>query len=71
MKFEIKYRHIVFVVILIVLLVVGVPIIINEVYKCNSGYITLWEAKDVLAYYGAALGGGATLIALIITIMFT
>lgn len=33
--------------------VVGVPIIINECYKANCGYITLWSAEDVLAYYGA------------------
>lgn len=42
-------------------LIVGVPIIINECYKTNSGYMTMWDAADVLAYYGTNLrsaGGG-------------
>ena len=34
------------------LLIVGVPILINELYKKNSGYITMREAADVLNYYG-------------------
>ena len=29
-------------------LIVGVPIIINECYKMNSGYMTMWSAADVL-----------------------
>ncbi len=35
----------------VLFLVVGVPIIINECYKIG-GSITLWNAADVLAYYG-------------------
>ena len=31
------------------LLIVGVPIIINECYKTNSGYMTMWGAADALA----------------------
>ena len=33
----------------IIVFVVGVPIIINESYKANSGYVTLWTAADVLS----------------------
>ena len=47
------------------------PVLINELYKVNKGYITLWDAKDVLAYYGAALGAVCTVIALIMTILYT
>ena len=44
------------------LLIVGVPIIINECYKTNSGYMTMWGAADALAYYGAIIASiGAAL----------
>lgn len=33
----------------------GVPAIINELYKLNKGYITLWGASEVLSFYGAVL----------------
>ena len=39
----------------IIVFVVGVPIIINESYKANSGYVTLWTAADLLSYYGAII----------------
>lgn len=51
--------------------IVGVPIVINELYKCDKGYITVWEGSDVLAYYGSLLGAAATIIALVVTIIFT
>ena len=38
------------------ILIFAVPVIINELYKENTGYITLWGAKEVLAYYGIILG---------------
>lgn len=37
-------------------LVVGIPVIINELYKKNTGYMTLWGAKEVLSYYAVILG---------------
>lgn len=46
--------------IVLLLLIVGVPVVINELYKRNSGYMTIWGAADVLSYYGmiiAALVG--------------
>ena len=43
-------------------LIAGVPIIINECYKTNSGYMTIWGAADALAYYGAIIASiGAAL----------
>lgn len=54
-----------------VFLIAGIPIAINEVYKMGAGYVTLWEAKDVLNYYGAILGSFVTIAGLVITIRFT
>ena len=55
----------------LVVLVVGVPILINELYKQNKGYITVWGGEDVLSYYGTLLGATATIIALYFTIKST
>lgn len=47
-------------IIICLLVVVGIPLIINEAYKSNGGYITVWSGADLLTYYGtiiAALGG--------------
>lgn len=52
------------------LAIFGVPILINEYYK-HGGYITMWEAADVLSYYGAILGASITVGTLAITILFT
>ena len=72
-----RNRHRKFWIIALVLFffIVGVPIIINESYKLayKTGvlYVTMWEASDMLNYYSAVLGGGATIIALAYTIAFT
>lgn len=55
----------------IVFLLLGVPIIINECYKVDSGYITVWGGCDVLGYYGTVLGSAITVISLVMTIVFT
>ncbi len=59
----------------VILFFVGViPIIINESYKygaLHGGYITMWDAADVLSYYGTLLGSISTIVALAITISFT
>lgn len=51
-----KKKHIIGLVVVTILLSITVPIIINECYKPNTGYITLWGAPDVLAYFGEILG---------------
>lgn len=51
--------------------VVGVPIIINECYKTNSGYMTMWSAADVLSYYGTILGVLVAAATIVVTISFT
>ncbi len=70
MKIE-NYQRYIAVIIFFVVLIIGVPICINEIYKINFGYITMWGPSDVLSYYGAVLGGLITVITLSITIFFT
>ena len=50
------------------LLLVGIPIIINELYKIGTGYMTVWGAADLLSYYGTVLGSCVTVGALIIRV---
>lgn len=56
---------------LMAVFVIGIPMIINECYKSNSGYITVWNAEDVLSYYGAVLGAFVAGAAIVVTIRFT
>lgn len=51
------------------LLAFGVPITINECYKAG-GYITLWDAADVLGYYGIILGAVVSIGILAVTIYY-
>ena len=51
--------------------VFGIPIIINECYKVDSGYITMWDVSAMLGYYGSILGTSITVITLVATISFT
>ena len=61
-----KKKHIILLYILVLLLSLVIPIVINESYKANTGYITLWEAKDVLLYFGSILGAlGTTFIGVV------
>lgn len=66
-----KVIKIVFGIIAAIFLIVGIPIIINECYKANCGYITVWDGADVLGYYGAILGSIIAVATLAITIIFT
>lgn len=58
-------------VLIALLLIIGVPIGINEAYKYNSGYLTLWGAPDVLSYYGTILSATIVIATLAVTIIFT
>ena len=55
----------------ILVLLLGIPIIINECYKANCGYITVWDGADVLGYYGTLLGSAIAVLTLVATIVFT
>ena len=65
MKFVLR---VIGIVVLGIVLIVGVPIGINEIYNVG-GYVTHWGASEVLGYYGAVLGGGATLLVIWIAII--
>lgn len=52
-------------------LIFGIPILINELYKLDAGYFTLWGASDVLSYYASILQGLLTFVTLYLTIVFT
>ncbi len=71
MKNKLEMKKIIIIMIVSVFFIVGIPILINESYKNGQGYITMWNAADVLSYYGNILGSAATIIALIVTIRFT
>lgn len=50
--------------------IIGIPVLINELYKVGSGYITLWSAADVLSFYAVILSGLISIGILIVTIHF-
>lgn len=60
-----------FLILVAIFLIVGIPVIINECYKVNCGYITVWDGSDVLGYYGTILGSVIAVISIIVTIAFT
>lgn len=66
-----KKQKILLYVLITLFAIVGIPIVINELYKIDNGYITLWGASEMLSYYGTILGAGATILAVILTIRFT
>ena len=48
-----------------------IPIAINELYKLDIGYQTVWGASEVLAYYAELLGSIIAIVVLIITVYFS
>lgn len=58
----------------LLIVIVGVPIGINECYKANAGYMTVWDGADMLGYYGtfisAVIGATAAALTLAATISF-
>ena len=46
----------------IVLFTLIIPFLINESYKVGKGYVTMWEASDVLSFYGSYLSFFGTLV---------
>ena len=66
-----RIAKIVLIILGAIFLIIGVPIIINECYKANFGYSTVWNGADALGYYGAILGSVIAVATLAITIIFT
>lgn len=56
-----KKYIIIILLIIFALLVLVVPILINESYKSNSGYITLWGANELLLYFGSVISAMGTI----------
>lgn len=54
----------------VIIFVLGVPLIINELYKVNAGYVTLWDASDVLSFYAVILSGIISIGILLVTIRY-
>lgn len=59
------------IILIVIFCVIGVPIFINESYKRQGGYLTIWGAEDVLDYYGTIVGTTIAMITLVLTIRFT
>ncbi|XOQ44245.1 MAG: hypothetical protein ACFWTN_07380 [Clostridium sp.] len=59
-----KYGHRSWIIGILIFIGIGVifPVIINEAYKLNVGYRTLWTASDTLLYYGSFLSAAGTII---------
>lgn len=51
--------------------IVGVPTIINECYKANTGYITVWNGADMLSYYGTIISTAIGAMIAVLTMAFT
>lgn len=47
------------------------PILINESYKQNGGYATMWYPNDVLSFYGTIISALSTIAAFSFTIYYT
>lgn len=73
-RINMKTKRIVKIVLVVlgaIFLIIGIPIIINECYKANFGYTTVWDGADALGYYGSILGSVIAVATLAITIIFT
>lgn len=57
-----KWLIVLVVTVIILALVIGVPLAINELYKKGPGYITVWDGADMLSYYGTLLGACGAVI---------
>ena len=55
----------------VIIFVIGVPIIINESYKANSGYMTMWGAADMLSYYGAIITSAGAAIGIYVSLRYS
>ena len=54
-----------------IIILVIIPIIINECYKTNTFYVTKWDAADVLLFYGAIVGAIGTIAGVYLSIKHT
>lgn len=57
-----------YLVVIVFIVSLCIPFFINEAYRIDKGYATLWDAKDVLAFYGAYLSFVGTVVLGIVAI---
>lgn len=63
-----KFLKKVLAVLVLIAVIIGVPIGINECYKANEGYVTVWGGADVLSYYGAIVASAGAAIGVFFSI---
>ncbi len=66
-----KWLKIVGIIVIALILAFGIPILINESYKANCGYVTMWSAADMLAFYGTILAAILAGIGVYISIWYS
>lgn len=62
------------IVVLFIIVAIGIPFIINMAYSVDDECVifeTIWGAEEVFGFWGELVGAGATILALIYTIMYT
>ena len=46
-----KWLIVLAVMAIVLVLVIGIPLIINKLYKMGPGFVTVWDGADMLSYY--------------------
>ena len=57
-----KWLIVLAVMAIVLVLVIGIPLIINKLYKMGPGFVTVWDGADMLSYYGTLLGACGAVI---------
>lgn len=57
-----KNIYVIWLIVCLILVSILIPIAINESYKKGGGYITVWDGKDVLSFYGSLIGAVGTIV---------
>lgn len=68
MKKQCKTALIIISIFLSLIVIIIGPIIINELYMKNDGYLTKWGAEEVLSYYGNVLSFIGTVLLGVVTV---
>lgn len=55
-------------IIVLAVFIIGGPFAINEAYKADNGYLTMWGAKDVLSYYGTIIAAVGAVLGVFLSI---
>ena len=63
-----KTWMVILLIVVVAVLTIGVPFAINEAYKVDKGYVTMWGAEDVLSYYGTILAAVGAVLGVFLSI---